>query len=49
MRTVFKTKEQHDEVVKRYRVLEGAMQTLGLLATYVAKLSERGRWPCDGC
>jgi uncharacterized protein YndB with AHSA1/START domain len=43
MRAVFKTREQRDEVVKRYGALEGAKQTLGRLATYVAKLGERGR------
>jgi uncharacterized protein YndB with AHSA1/START domain len=42
MRTVFNTREQRDHVVERYRALEGAKQTLGRLATYVAKLGEGG-------
>jgi hypothetical protein len=43
MTSVFKTKKQRDEIETRYRALEGAKQTLGRLATYVAKLSEEGR------
>lgn len=43
MRTVFNTREQRDQLEERYRVLEGAKQTLGRLATYVAKLAGRGR------
>jgi uncharacterized protein YndB with AHSA1/START domain len=38
MRSVFKTKEQRDEAVERYRAIEGGTQTLGRLAAYVATL-----------
>jgi uncharacterized protein YndB with AHSA1/START domain len=38
MRTVFKTKDQRDENVERYGAIEGAHQTLGRLAVYVADL-----------
>lgn len=38
MRAVFKTKEQHDEVIERYGALEGATQHLGRLAGYVVTL-----------
>lgn len=36
LRSVFNTKAQRDEVVERYRAIEGAQQTLGRLASYVA-------------
>jgi uncharacterized protein YndB with AHSA1/START domain len=36
LRSVFKTKEQRDLVVKRYDALEGARQTLGRLAELIA-------------
>ena len=35
MRSLFKTKEQRDEVVERYHAIEGAQQTLGRLVAYV--------------
>ena len=38
LRTVFKTKEQRDEIVERYGAVEGGHQTLGRLAEYVAEL-----------
>ena len=38
LRAVFKTKEQRDEVVERYGAIEGAKQTLGRLAVYIATL-----------
>src|SRR5262249_42889388 len=38
MRAVFKTREQRDEAVARYRAIEGGAQTLGRLAAYVATL-----------
>jgi uncharacterized protein YndB with AHSA1/START domain len=41
LRSVFKTKAQRDEVVERYHAIEGAEQTLGRLAEYVASLRER--------
>ena len=43
LRSVFKTKEQRDEVVERYHAIEGGKQTLGRLAAYVATLTEKGR------
>ena len=39
MRAVFKTKQQRDEVVERYNVIEAGGQTLSHLAAYVAKLA----------
>jgi uncharacterized protein YndB with AHSA1/START domain len=36
LRSVFKTKEQRDLVVKRYNAIEGARQTLGRLAELIA-------------
>jgi uncharacterized protein YndB with AHSA1/START domain len=43
MRAVFKTKAQRDEVVERYRAIEGGKQTLGRLALYVSTLTREGR------
>jgi uncharacterized protein YndB with AHSA1/START domain len=43
LRAVFKTEEQRDEVVERYGAIEGAKQTLGRLAAYVATLVAGGR------
>lgn len=42
MRAVFKTKAMRDEVVERYGAIEGANQTLGRLAMYVATLAAAG-------
>jgi uncharacterized protein YndB with AHSA1/START domain len=39
MRAVFRTREQRQEVVERYRAIEGAQQTLGRLAAHVATLA----------
>ena len=39
LRSVFKTKEQRDDVVERYGAIEGGRQTLAHLAAYVAKLA----------
>ena len=39
MRTVFPTKEVHDEAVERYHAVEGGQQTLQNLATYVAAMA----------
>ena len=39
MRTVFPTKEVHDEAVEKYHAIEGGQQTLGNLAAYVTELS----------
>ena len=39
MRTVFPTKEVHDEAVERYHAVEGGEQTLRNLADYVAGVS----------
>jgi uncharacterized protein YndB with AHSA1/START domain len=36
LRSVFKTKEQRDLVVERYHAVEGARQTLGRLAEFIA-------------
>lgn len=36
LRTVFRTKEQRDEAVDKFRAVEGGQQTLGNLAAYVA-------------
>ena len=39
MRTVFPTKEVHDEAVEKYHAIEGGQQTLDNLAAYVAELA----------
>lgn len=36
LRSVFKTREQRDLVVERYHAIEGARQTLGRLAEFIA-------------
>ncbi len=36
LRSVFRTKEQRDQVVERYDAIEGARQTLGRLAKFIA-------------
>lgn len=38
MRSLFRTKEQRDEVVVHFTAVEGAEQTLGKLAAYVERL-----------
>lgn len=38
LRAVFRTKKQRDEVVEQYDAIEGAKQTLGRLAAYIATL-----------
>ena len=38
LRAVFRTKKQRDEVVEKYGAIEGAKQTLGRLAAYIATL-----------
>ena len=43
LRAVFKTRKQRDEVVEQFGALEGARQTLGRLAAYVATLATAGR------
>jgi uncharacterized protein YndB with AHSA1/START domain len=45
LRTVFKTKEQRDEIVERYGAIEGGHQTLGRLAVYVAELGAKAGSP----
>lgn len=40
LRSVFRTKEQRDEVVEHFGAIEGARQTLEHLDTYAAKLAE---------
>jgi uncharacterized protein YndB with AHSA1/START domain len=42
LRSVFTTKEQRDEVIERYHAIEGAKQTLGRLAEYIATLVAGG-------
>jgi uncharacterized protein YndB with AHSA1/START domain len=42
MRTVFPTKELRDEVVEKYRAIEGGQQTLSKLAAYVTKIVRKG-------
>ena len=42
MRTVFPTRELRDEVVEKYRAIEGGQQTLGKLAAYVAEIVRQG-------
>lgn len=42
MRTVFRTKEQRDEAVQKYRAIEGGRQTLSKLAAYVAETVRNG-------
>jgi uncharacterized protein YndB with AHSA1/START domain len=41
MRSVFKTREQRDRLVEQYHAIEGAEQTLGGLAEYIATLQGR--------
>jgi uncharacterized protein YndB with AHSA1/START domain len=43
LRAVFKTKEQRDLVVERYDAIEGARQTLGRLAEFIATRVAGGR------
>lgn len=45
LRSVFKTKEQRDEVVERYGVIEGGHQTLGRLAAYAVELGAKAGSP----
>ena len=42
MRTVFPTKELHDEAVEKYHAIEGGQQTLSNLAAYVTEISRLG-------
>jgi uncharacterized protein YndB with AHSA1/START domain len=42
MRTVFPTKEVHDEAVEKYHAIEGGQQTLNNLAAYVTELAGSG-------
>ena len=42
MRTVFPTKELHDEAVGKYHAVEGGRQTLGNLAAYVTDVLQDG-------
>ena len=42
MRTVFPTKELHDEAVEKYHAVEGGQQTLGNLAAYVTEIVLKG-------
>jgi uncharacterized protein YndB with AHSA1/START domain len=42
MRTVFPTKEMRDQLVEKYRVVEGGQQTLSKLAAYVTELVQKG-------
>ena len=39
MRTVFPSKEVHDEAVEKYHAVEGGQQTLNNLAAYVARIT----------
>jgi uncharacterized protein YndB with AHSA1/START domain len=43
MRAVFPTRELRDQAVEKYHAIEGARQTLGNLAAYVAELTETKR------
>jgi uncharacterized protein YndB with AHSA1/START domain len=45
LRSLFKTRQQRDEVVERYHAIEGAEQTLGRLAAYIDQQSKRGDRP----
>jgi uncharacterized protein YndB with AHSA1/START domain len=42
MRTVFPTRELHDEAVEKYHAIEGGQQTLGSLAVYVTEMARKG-------
>src|SRR6478672_10788265 len=42
MRTVFPTKELHDEAVEKYHAVEGGRQTLSNLAAYVNEIARKG-------
>jgi uncharacterized protein YndB with AHSA1/START domain len=42
LRTVFRTKEQRDEAVEKYRAIEGGRQTLSNLAAYVTENVRKG-------
>jgi hypothetical protein len=39
---VFPTKEQRDELVENYHVVEGGQQTLNKLAAYVNEIVQKG-------
>ena len=41
-RTVFPTKELHDEAVEKYHAIEGGQQTLGKLAAYINGIIAKG-------
>src|SRR3954469_7256545 len=43
LRTVFPTRELHDEAVEKYHAIEGGQQTLGNLAAYVTGTVRTGR------
>jgi uncharacterized protein YndB with AHSA1/START domain len=43
LRAVFRTKQQRDKVVEQFGAIEGAKQTLGRLAAYIATLVKPGR------
>ena len=42
MRTVFPTKELHDEAVEKYHAIEGGQQTVSHLAAYVTEVLRKG-------
>jgi len=42
MRTLFPTKEVHDEAVEKYHAIEGGQQTLANLAAYVTAIARKG-------
>jgi uncharacterized protein YndB with AHSA1/START domain len=42
MRTVFPTTELRDEAVEKYHAIEGGLQTLSNLATYVTEIGRKG-------
>ena len=42
MRTVFPTREVHDEAVEKYHAIEGGQQTLSHLAAYVTEMVRKG-------
>jgi uncharacterized protein YndB with AHSA1/START domain len=42
MRTVFPTKEAHDDAVEKYNAIEGGQQTLSNLAAYVTEIVRNG-------
>jgi hypothetical protein len=42
MRTLFPTRELRDQAVEKYHAIEGGLETLSKLATYVTQIQRKG-------